>query len=81
MSRTSQNPIELDDLDKPIFGVDNIAPIVGLSRRQTFHALERGYLPGTKFGRKWVSTLRRLHNRFSEPESRGVESTAAEAVE
>jgi hypothetical protein len=78
MPLNSSKLIELDDLDKPIYGVENIAPIVGLSRRQTFHALERGYLPGTKFGRKWVSTLRRLHNRFSEPGSRKAESSAAE---
>jgi hypothetical protein len=50
----------LDDLDKPLVGADTIARVLGLSKRQAFHCLERGYVPAVKLGRKWVSTRRRL---------------------
>lgn len=53
-----------DPLDRPVFGATDIGRVVGLSRNQTYHALERGYLDADKFGRLWVSTARRL-NRFA----------------
>jgi hypothetical protein len=54
-----------EDLDKPIWGVEAIAYAANLTRRQTYHALENGYLPGSKAGRKWFTTRRRLLARFS----------------
>jgi hypothetical protein len=55
-------PIEPpNDLDRWIYGAKSIGFVVGLDERQTFYALERGYLDGEKFGdRRWRSTKRRL---------------------
>jgi hypothetical protein len=50
----------VDDLDRPIYGAKKIGAVVNLTERQAFHALERGYLDGDKFGKKWRSTKRRL---------------------
>src|SRR5262249_2423910 len=49
-----------DELDKPIWGVEAIAAAANLTVRQAYHALESGYLPGSKAGRKWFTTPRRL---------------------
>jgi len=54
-----------DELDKPIWGVEAIAAAANLTVRQAYHALESGYLPGSKAGRKWFTTPRRLLARFS----------------
>ena len=51
-----------DTEDRPVWGAEAIAKIVGLSTRATFHLLEGGRLPARKVGGKWValpSTLRR----------------------
>jgi hypothetical protein len=56
-----------DDLDKPIYGAKNIGVVVNLTERQAFHALEKGYLDGDKFGKKWRSTKRRLLNLSRKP--------------
>jgi hypothetical protein len=32
--------------------------------RRTYYALERGHIPATKFGRKWVSTLRQIRAAY-----------------
>jgi hypothetical protein len=53
------------DLDRPIWGVEAIAAAANLTLRQTYHALERGYLPASKAGRKWVTTPRRLRALFN----------------
>jgi hypothetical protein len=53
-----------EDLDRPIWGVVAIAEAANLSPRQTYHALEAGYLPASKAGRKWVTTPRRLRAAF-----------------
>ena len=37
-----------DELDKPIWGVEAIAAAANLTVRQAYHALESGYLPGSK---------------------------------
>lgn len=52
--------IDLDPLDRPIFGASAIGQVLGLKPRQAFHALESGYLDADKFGGRWVSTARRL---------------------
>jgi hypothetical protein len=49
-----------DPLDRPVYGAANIARVVGLSINQTYLALEKRYLDADKFGRRWVSTPRRL---------------------
>jgi hypothetical protein len=37
-----------EDLDRPIWGVKAIAKAANLTARQTYHALEKGYLPASK---------------------------------
>jgi hypothetical protein len=56
-----------DDLDLPIYGVPAIARILNLldengepDLRRTYYALEKGHADGSKFGRVWTSTKRRL---------------------
>jgi hypothetical protein len=53
------------DLDRPIWGVQAIAAASNMTIRQTYHALERGYIPASKIGRKWFTTPRRLHALFA----------------
>ena len=48
------------DPDAPIWGVKNIAPIIGRTERQTFHLLKTGQLPAKKLGGSYVSTYRKL---------------------
>jgi len=67
-NRRARMPVEQkpgDELDKPIWGVEAIAAAANLTVRQAYHALESGYLPGSKAGRKWFTTPRRLLTRFS----------------
>ena len=54
-----------DHLDLPIWGVEAIAAATNLTPRQAYHALEKGYLPAGKAGRKWFTTPRRLRTRFA----------------
>src|SRR5258708_27098178 len=53
-------PTEIDDLDKFIYGAENIGRVINLDARKTFYALEAGYLDADKFGTRWRSTKRRL---------------------
>jgi hypothetical protein len=57
--------VAMSNLDIPIWGVRAIAAAANLTPRQTYHALERGYLPASKAGRKWVTTSRRLQTLFT----------------
>lgn len=59
----------IEDLDRPIWGVKAIATEANLTERQAYHALEKGYLPASKSGRKWVTTRRRLRTLFDGEES------------
>jgi hypothetical protein len=57
----SDQPKPLDtDLDAPLWGAEEIAPVIKRSLRQTYHLLQRGYLPAIKVGPLWTSTRRRL---------------------
>jgi hypothetical protein len=51
-----------DCLDKPIWGAQNFAPVIGRSVQKTYYLLDRGLLDATKVGRLHVSTPRRLLN-------------------
>ena len=53
-------PTEIDLDDVPVWGAEEIAPIINRSVRQTYHYLKMGYLPATKVGPLWTSTPRRL---------------------
>jgi hypothetical protein len=52
------------DLDAPLWGAEEIAPVIKRKLHQTYHLLERGHLPATKVGGTWTSTLRRLRSFF-----------------
>jgi len=58
--RVAHADINLDPLDRPIYGATAIGRVMGLKPRQAFHALENGYLDADKFGGRWMSTPRRL---------------------
>jgi hypothetical protein len=53
-----------DVLDRPIWGAKAIAAEANVTAKQAFHMLEAGHLPGTKVGRRWVTTRRRLRERL-----------------
>jgi hypothetical protein len=60
-----------DQLDRPLYGVRPIGRAAHLvdskgkvDVRKTYYALERGYIDATKFGRRWVTTLRRIRNAY-----------------
>lgn len=49
-----------DNLDSPLWGVKEIAPILRRSPRQTYELILKGLIPAKKVGRLWVSTRRQL---------------------
>jgi hypothetical protein len=56
-----------DDLDRPVYGVREIARVLNLiddrgepDERRAYYALEQGYADASKLGRVWTSTKRRL---------------------
>jgi len=51
-----------DDL---LNGAQAIADYLGFELRETYHALERGYVPATKRGRVWIGSKRRLRRHYS----------------
>jgi hypothetical protein len=53
------------DLDAPIYGAKAIGEELRLSERQAFWGLEQGVIDADKFGRKWVTTKRRLRNQYN----------------
>jgi hypothetical protein len=58
--------VEIDDLDKFVYGAEAIASILNLHKdgkpdtRRAYYACEKGYVDADKFGRIWRSTPRRL---------------------
>ena len=56
----------IDPLDQPIFGARAIAAEARLpgGEKQAFYMLENGILDGTKAGRLWTTTRRRILNSF-----------------
>jgi hypothetical protein len=46
--------------DDIVWEVENIARLIGRSRRQTFHLLSTGQLPAKKVGGRWVASRRKL---------------------
>lgn len=49
-----------------IWEVDEIAKIIGRTRRQTFHMLQKGELPAKKVGGRWVAERNTLLTFFLE---------------
>jgi len=71
-SKSNPKSASIDDLDRPIYGAHAIGKEAGLlddegnvDLRRTFHALEHGYLDAGKFGRRWISTPRRIRSAFA----------------
>jgi hypothetical protein len=62
-----------DKLDDPILGVEAIGRAAKvftdkagrIDTRAVYYALERGHLDASKFGKRWVSTARRIRNSFA----------------
>jgi hypothetical protein len=62
-----------DQLDRPLYGarpIGKAAHIVDdkgkVDVRKTYYALEQGYIDASKYGRRWVSTLRRIRSAYVE---------------
>jgi hypothetical protein len=53
-----QNPEA--ESDRVLWGAEKIAAHVDLPVRSALHLLSKGKLPGTKIGKLWTSTTRRL---------------------
>lgn len=49
-----------------VWGVEAIAALIGRTRRQTFHMLASGSLPGKKVGGRWVAHRQKLVAFFEE---------------
>jgi hypothetical protein len=60
-----------DPLDRPLWGAENIAAVINRTPRQTYYALEQGYLDADKVGAQWCTTPRRLLTL--KPRNGGVE--------
>ena len=65
-------PKQINDPDDAVHGAEAIGKVAGLfdedgnvDLRRTYHALERGYIDASKFGRLWVSTRRRIRAAFA----------------
>jgi hypothetical protein len=54
----NSGPIDL------LWGAESIAREIGVNRRQCFHLLETGLIPGRKIGGRWVVTRARLREFF-----------------
>jgi hypothetical protein len=61
-----------EHLDRPLWGAEAIGREANLVDddgevhiRKTFYLLEKGLLPGTKIGRQWTSTPRRIRHALA----------------
>lgn len=50
-----------------VWEVEEIAKLIGRTRRQTFHMLKKGELPAKKVGGRWVAERNKLLSFFLEP--------------
>jgi hypothetical protein len=57
--------IEIDPLDRPVWGIERIAAILNMTPKRCEHLLRAGALDADKFNRRWVSTPRRLLKQFA----------------
>jgi excisionase family DNA binding protein len=49
-----------DILDQPVWNADEMAKVLGRTKRQVFHMLHSGHIDASRIGGRWVSTRRRL---------------------
>ncbi|MGB8709941.1 MAG: hypothetical protein WCD39_09280 [Methyloceanibacter sp.] len=59
MSATAKHDDDTD-LDAPIWGAEEMAPVIKRNRRETYHLIKHKQLDVTKKGALYVSTRRRL---------------------
>lgn len=57
--------IEIDPLDRPVWGFIGIGRVINASPKKTEHLLRAGVIDADKLGRLWVSTPRRLLRQFA----------------
>jgi len=58
--------VQHDSMDL-IWGVSNIARLIGRSDRQTYHMIQRGHLPMVKqIGERYVASRQKLIEFFTE---------------
>ena len=51
---------QIDPLDRPVWGAEDIGKIANRGVRQTFNLLETGKIDAAKVGRVWTSTPRKI---------------------
>ncbi len=56
---------KINELDRPIWGVEAIGEIIGRTKFQTHHLLRKGRLDADMIGRRWTTTPRRLLAQFN----------------
>jgi hypothetical protein len=61
----------MPDANTPVWGVREIARIIGRTERQTYHLLGQGHLDASRVGGRWVSTRRRLLKRIADHDGFG----------
>jgi hypothetical protein len=61
----SSEKIQLNPLDRPVWGIEGIAHVINATPKRTEHLLLGGVLDADKFNGRWVSTARRLLNQFA----------------
>jgi len=54
--------MDIELLQKPLWGAKAIGDELGLSERKAFYLLEKGLIPARKIGRIWVSTRKELRS-------------------
>jgi hypothetical protein len=62
---STHEPFLASESERPVWGVAAIAEICGLRPKQTYHMLERGYLPAKKVGGRWAAMPSRLRATFN----------------
>ncbi|NTH65289.1 DNA-binding protein [Agrobacterium rhizogenes] len=63
MTNISETSVQRLDL---VWEVEEIASLIGRTRRQTFHLLTNGQLPAKKVGGRWVAERSKLIAFFME---------------
>ena len=62
LEHAPKNENLVDDL---LDGVAAFAAFTGFTRRRIYYLLERGMLPGSKLGRKWIGTKTAVRQRLT----------------
>jgi hypothetical protein len=66
-SPTEKKPMPEHQTDKTldlVWGADDIARELNITRRRAFYLLENNLIPRTKIGGKWCADRKQLHDHF-----------------